>query len=129
MRRGLCFWSKPLDREVGLAKSIAVRPAPPGELRDGAQRAYESKNKRELIEHQRMATTERQAGAAIAITVNGAQVTSTASTLAQLLAELGYGESRIATAVNGEFVAAERRHATPLAAGDQIEIVAPRQGG
>ena len=98
-------------------------------MRDGAQRAYESKNNRELIKHQLMAATEQQEGAAIAITVNGAQVTSNASTLAQLLTELGYGEERIATALNGNFVASQKRSATPLKGDDQIEIVAPRQGG
>ena len=102
---------------------------PAGELRDGSQRAYEGKNNRELIEHKLMATTQTQAGAAIAIMVNGAHVTSNASTLAQLLAELGYGEGRIATALNGEFVASQQRSATPLKDEDQIEIVAPRQGG
>ncbi len=76
-----------------------------------------------------MTTTEQQAGAAIAISVNGAPVTSTASTLSQLLSELGYGEGRVATALNGEFVASHARSATPLKADDQIEIVAPRQGG
>ena len=76
-----------------------------------------------------MATTEQQAGVAVAITVNGTPVVSNASTLSQLLDELGYGEGRVATALNGEFVAAHARGATVLKADDQIEIVAPRQGG
>jgi sulfur carrier protein len=49
--------------------------------------------------------------------------------LAELLAELGYGLERIATARNGEFVPDRARASTPLAGGDRIEIVAPRHGG
>ena len=39
------------------------------------------------------------------------------------------GEAKVATALNGEFVPARARAATPLKEGDRIEIVAPRQGG
>ncbi|MGB6908888.1 MAG: MoaD/ThiS family protein [Methyloceanibacter sp.] len=35
----------------------------------------------------------------------------------------------MATALNGSFVAAGRRGLTPLAPQDEVEIVAPRQGG
>jgi thiamine biosynthesis protein ThiS len=31
--------------------------------------------------------------------------------------------------LNGHFVAARARETTPLAEGDRVEIVAPRQGG
>jgi sulfur carrier protein len=61
------------------------------------------------------------------IVVNGAKTATSALTLADLIAELGYGEQRVATARNGEFVAERLRSATSL--GDRIEIVAPRQGG
>ena len=65
----------------------------------------------------------------IGVVVNGASTSTAAETLGQLLRDLGYGDSRIATAVNGEFVPADARAAQRLAAGDRIEIVAPRQGG
>ena len=42
---------------------------------------------------------------------------------------LGLAEAKIATAVNGAFVAAPARGATRLEEADEIEIVAPRQGG
>lgn len=63
------------------------------------------------------------------ITVNGEAVQSRAATLADLLAELGQGEARVATAVNEGFVPAARRGAHALSDGDRVEIVAPRQGG
>lgn len=63
------------------------------------------------------------------VIVNGETCSTAASTLADLIEELGYGERRIATAVNGQFVAGSARAATAIAAGDSIEIVAPRQGG
>lgn len=63
------------------------------------------------------------------ITVNGEQQQIQAETLAQLCAALGYGDQRVATAVNGEFVSADARAQLRLAENDRIEIVAPRQGG
>lgn len=63
------------------------------------------------------------------ITVNGEALHSRAATLAELLAELGQGEAKVATAVNEDFVPAARRGAHALHEGDQVEIVAPRQGG
>lgn len=63
------------------------------------------------------------------IVVNGEVRDAAAATLAELLETLGYGNHKVATALNGEFVAEKARAATRLAAGDQIEIVAPRQGG
>ena len=63
------------------------------------------------------------------IGVNGDTIETAAPTLASLLAELGYGDAKVATALNGDFVPAARRGQTPIAAGDRIEIVAPRQGG
>lgn len=61
--------------------------------------------------------------------VNGEPRVTRATTLAALIEEGGYGEARIATALNGAFVPARTRAQTPLAAGDRVEIVAPRQGG
>ena len=52
-----------------------------------------------------------------------------AATLAVALDSLGFGGRKIATAVNGRFVAAAARPSTKLADGDRIEVVAPMQGG
>ncbi|HYB65261.1 MAG TPA: sulfur carrier protein ThiS [Steroidobacteraceae bacterium] len=63
------------------------------------------------------------------ILVNGAWRETRSAELAAVLEELGYGESVVTTAVNGEFVAAALRMRTPLAEGDRIEVLAPMQGG
>lgn len=63
------------------------------------------------------------------LTVNGEARDVAARSLAELLDELGYGGQKVATAVNGEFVAERARVGLQLAAGDAVEIVAPRQGG
>ena len=61
--------------------------------------------------------------------VNGERREVAAGTLAEALRALDYGEAKVATALNGEFVPARARGATALKDGDKIEIVAPRQGG
>lgn len=76
-----------------------------------------------------MSGRERAAVETVRLHVNGADCEVRAGTLGALLLELGYGERRIATAVNGEFVPERARAHTMLAAGDHVEIVAPRQGG
>jgi len=63
------------------------------------------------------------------IVVNGEPAGLAAATLGDALIELGYAEAVVATALNGEFVPARKRSATPLSDGDRIEILAPRQGG
>jgi sulfur carrier protein len=63
------------------------------------------------------------------ILLNGEAFATDAKTLDELCARLGFAEAMIATAVNGSFVAALLRGATPLVDADEIEIVAPRQGG
>lgn len=63
------------------------------------------------------------------ILVNGEPVATDACTLAELCVKLGFAEAKVATAVNGSFVASAKRGLTPLAPKDEIEIVAPRQGG
>ena len=63
------------------------------------------------------------------LVVNGEPLDLRGRTLALLLDELGYAGEKVATALNGEFVAEKTRAAQLLASGDQIEIVAPRQGG
>jgi sulfur carrier protein len=63
------------------------------------------------------------------VLVNGEAVATDACTLDELCAALGYADAKVATAVNGAFVAAGERGATPLRPADKVEIVAPRQGG
>jgi sulfur carrier protein len=63
------------------------------------------------------------------LVVNGVEQEVIAATLAAALAALDYGEAKVATALNGEFVPARAREATPVRDGDRIEILAPRQGG
>jgi len=63
------------------------------------------------------------------IFVNGDRHDVEPRTLALALEELGYGGKKIATALNGRFVAAAARSTTDLADGDRVEIVAPMQGG
>ena len=65
----------------------------------------------------------------IQIHVNGEAARTRAASLADLVAERGFAEGAVATALNGEFVARHARAATQLTPGDRVEIVAPRQGG
>jgi sulfur carrier protein len=67
--------------------------------------------------------------ATLEVVVNGERARTRSTTLAELLAELGYGDAKVATARNGDFVPAGKRGAVRLTGGDAIEIVAPRQGG
>lgn len=61
--------------------------------------------------------------------VNGERQEIRGRTLAELCAALGYGDARVATAVNGSFVSAKQRADTFLKENDKVEILAPRQGG
>jgi sulfur carrier protein len=63
------------------------------------------------------------------ILVNGEAVVTAARTLAELCADLGFGEAKIATALNGTFVAPAERERTTRAPQAEDVIVAPRQGG
>ncbi|NYS25852.1 sulfur carrier protein ThiS [Rhodobacteraceae bacterium 2376] len=63
------------------------------------------------------------------IDVNGTAHDVTATTVAEALAELGWAEARVATALNGDFLPKGARATTPLAEGDRLEILAPMQGG
>jgi sulfur carrier protein len=63
------------------------------------------------------------------ILLNGEPVATDARNLDELCGSLGLAEAKIATAVNGSFVAAGKRAGTSLAPADEIEIVTPRQGG
>ena len=63
------------------------------------------------------------------ILVNGVWRDIDATVLSAALEDLGYAEAVVSTAVNGEFVPATERSATPLAPGDRVEVLAPQQGG
>jgi len=72
---------------------------------------------------------QSQTGSRLRIIVNGEPTLTEARTLAQLIIEAGYGDARVATAVNGDFVPERARSKRLLAEGDRVEIVSPRQGG
>jgi sulfur carrier protein len=63
------------------------------------------------------------------IQVNGSWRDVAPTGLAAALADLGYGDAVVTTALNGQFVAAEARPRTLLAEGDHLEVLAPMQGG
>ncbi len=49
--------------------------------------------------------------------------------IADLLKDQGYEDMLVAVAINKEFVSKTRRCDTKITEGDEIEIVAPMQGG
>ena len=61
--------------------------------------------------------------------INGEPREIEAATVAEALAALDMTDARVATALNGAFVPAAARDATPVSQGDALEIVAPMQGG
>lgn len=63
------------------------------------------------------------------IMINGTPTETRADTLGAVLEELGFGDAKVATALNEDFVPASQRGQTVLTPGDRVEIVAPRQGG
>ena len=63
------------------------------------------------------------------IMLNGKAAETGAATLAEALAELGYAEAQVATAVNEVFIPKSKRQAHRLSPGDRVEVVTPRQGG
>ncbi len=65
----------------------------------------------------------------IEINVNGESRAVAPGHLADVLRQLGYGETKVATALNGDFVPERQRAVTGVNAGDRIEIVSARQGG
>ena len=64
------------------------------------------------------------------ITINGEkkQIEEKA-TIASILEGLGYAGRKIAVALNTTFIPRGEYAATPINEGDEIEIVAPQQGG
>jgi sulfur carrier protein len=64
------------------------------------------------------------------VTVNGKRVTlKSAVSIAHLLEELGYRDTRFAVARNTEFVPRSKYDSVTLEDGDNVDIVAPMQGG
>jgi sulfur carrier protein len=63
------------------------------------------------------------------IKVNGQMHNSAATQLTAILVELGFTSSAIATVVNGDFIPREAREGLVLKDGDQLEVLAPMQGG
>ena len=61
--------------------------------------------------------------------VNGRPHDTRAGVLEDLLTELGYGGTSVATALNGTFVPQDARATTSLGDGDRLEVLTPRQGG
>ncbi|WP_147125958.1 sulfur carrier protein ThiS [Shimia ponticola] len=63
------------------------------------------------------------------IEVNGENKDVTATTVAEALDALGWGEARVATALNGTFVPKGARGTTALSDGDKLEVLTAMQGG
>lgn len=79
------------------------------------------------IRHERVILVSRPT---ISLNVNGAPASLPAGVdLARALVVLGFGEHRVATAVNGDFVPERQRVETKLTDGDRLEILTARQGG
>ena len=82
-----------------------------------------------MMQNEHRVATSSAVGARAKIVVNGEAVETSASTVAELLVEAGFAGSKVATALNGEFVAERDRSSRRLSGGDRVEVVAPRQGG
>ena len=63
------------------------------------------------------------------IHLNGASLDTEHNDLAALVAALGHEADKVATAIDGLFVARSDRAQTPLLEGCAIEILAPMEGG
>lgn len=63
------------------------------------------------------------------IFLNGQAIKTQQSTLDMLLSEQGFIDMNVATAINQTFVANNERAVTQLQDGDNVDIVAPMQGG
>ena len=63
------------------------------------------------------------------IELNGSPITTSAETLAGLIADQGMDARVIATALNGEFVPRGERASTRLQEGARVEVLSPMQGG
>lgn len=66
----------------------------------------------------------------IEISVNGEPVmVASATTVASMLTANGFDCSRVAVAINSEFVARSAYDKTQFSAGDNVDVVAPMAGG
>ena len=74
-------------------------------------------------------TQQKGNSSRIGILANGVATTVAAGSLADVVAELGHGAVKVATALNGEFVPERARASTSVKAGDRIEVLSARQGG
>lgn len=63
------------------------------------------------------------------VELNGRTIETSATTLAELMAEQQIDPLTVATALNGEFVPRSRYASQQLEAGNQLEILSPMQGG
>ncbi len=63
------------------------------------------------------------------ITVNAEPHEVSGAMLSAALVELGFTSPAIATALNGQFIPREAHELTALNEGDQLEVLAPMQGG
>jgi len=63
------------------------------------------------------------------IQLNGAPVDAQVTTLADFLEAECFGGAKVATAVNSTFVPVSARAGHVLKEGDNIEVLAPMQGG
>jgi sulfur carrier protein len=63
------------------------------------------------------------------VTVNGEQREISSASVDALLGELDYAGTHFAVALNYDVVPKSRWGETRLKAGDEIEIITPRQGG
>ena len=63
------------------------------------------------------------------IDVNGVTHDVEAATVQDALHALGWGDQRVATALNGTFVPAAARDGTALSPGDRLEVLTAMQGG
>lgn len=63
------------------------------------------------------------------IDVNGTTKEIYSTNLATALEELGWADTRVATALNGRFVPVSERPQTTLSAGDRLEVLTAMQGG
>jgi sulfur carrier protein len=68
--------------------------------------------------------------AGVAVTVNGdTRVVAPGTTVAALVAELGFEARGVAVAVDGEVVTRRTWEARPLASGARVEVLTIAQGG
>ncbi|AGT07223.1 sulfur carrier protein ThiS [Paracoccus aminophilus] len=63
------------------------------------------------------------------IILNGTRRAVSGPTVADVLAEIGLGEVKVATALNGEFLPAGLRATTAISDGDALEALSSMQGG